>query len=73
MTNLGFEYYVNKRSYYIDGHDQEDVVKDRNDRFLIESFKYELLSYRWIQLTNEKAIEIENELLDFQKQMLLYL
>ena len=54
-------------SYYIDGHDREDIVKGYNDRFLIEYLKYELLSYRWTQIINEKAIKIENKSLDFPK------
>jgi hypothetical protein len=36
---MGYKYDENRRCYYTDGHEREDVVKDRNKRFLVEYFK----------------------------------
>jgi hypothetical protein len=44
---------------YTDGHEREDVVKDRNKRFLVEYFKLERRVHRWVQLIEEKANELE--------------
>ena len=30
---LGYKYSENKRNYYTDGHEREDVIKDRNNNF----------------------------------------
>ena len=49
---LGFKYDKNKRSYYTDGHEREVVVRDRNDRILINYFKAELQYYHWVQVTD---------------------
>jgi hypothetical protein len=38
---MGYKYDENCRCYYIDGHEQEDVVKDCNKRFIVEYFKLE--------------------------------
>jgi hypothetical protein len=38
---MGYKYDKNPRCYYTDGHEQEDVVKDRNKRFLVEYFELE--------------------------------
>jgi len=56
---LGYKYCENKRNYYTDGHEREDVIKDRNSRFLVKYFKNERRTYRWVQLTNEQAIDLE--------------
>ena len=45
---------------YIDGHQRSDVLYDREERSLPKYFKYELRTYRWVQLKEEKAIELEN-------------
>jgi hypothetical protein len=47
---------------YTDGHEREDVVKDRNKRFLVEYFKLERRVHRWVQLIEEKANELEESL-----------
>jgi hypothetical protein len=52
---MGYKYDKNRRCYYTDGHEREDVVKDRNKRFLVEYFKLERRAHRWVQLTEEKA------------------
>ena len=56
---LGYKYCENKRNYYTDGHEREDVIKDRNSRFLVKYFKNGRRIYRWVQLTNEQDIDVE--------------
>ena len=46
MQYLGFKYSENLKCYYNDGHEREDVVKHRNERFLVEYFELELRCYR---------------------------
>jgi hypothetical protein len=59
---MGYKYAKNHRCYYTDGHEQEDVVKARNKRFLVEYFKLERRAHCWVQLTKEKANELEETL-----------
>jgi hypothetical protein len=59
---MGYKYDENRRCYYTDGHEREDVVEDRNKRFLVQYFKLERRAHRWVQLTEEKAIELEESL-----------
>ena len=56
---MGYKYDENRRCYYTDGHKREDVVKDRNKRFIIQYFKLERRAHRWVQLMEEKAKELE--------------
>ena len=48
LVYLGYKYDENKKSYYTDGHEREDVVKDRNKRFLIKYFIAERRAHRWV-------------------------
>jgi hypothetical protein len=57
---LEFKYDEVKRCYYTDGHQRSDALYDQEERFLPKYFKYELRIYRWVQLKEEKAIELEN-------------
>jgi hypothetical protein len=59
---MGYKYDENRRCYYTDGHKREDVEKDRNKRFLVEYFKLERRAHLWMQLTEEKANELEETL-----------
>jgi hypothetical protein len=59
---MGYKYDENRRCYYTDGHKREDVVKERNKRFLVEYFKLERRAHHWVQLTEEKANELEETL-----------
>ena len=45
LKNLGYEYDENKRCYYTDGHEREDVILDREERFLGDYFNLEQRSY----------------------------
>ena len=67
MQYLGFKYSENLKCYYNDGHEREDVVKDRNDRFLVEYFKLERRCYRWVQLTKQEAENLEATIDNFPK------
>ena len=67
LQSYGFTYSDQKKCYFTDGHEREDVVKDRNNRFLLNYFRYELRSMRWIQITETLAKEIENETPSFPK------
>ena len=66
MNHLGFKYSENKRSYYTDGHEREDVVRDRNDRFIVDYFEAELQWYHWVQIKLEIATSLEQELGNFR-------
>jgi hypothetical protein len=56
---MGYKYDENRRCYYTDGHEREDAVKDQNKRFLTHYFKLECRAHRLVQLTEEKAKELE--------------
>ncbi len=59
---MGYKYDEDRLCYYTDGHEREDVVDDRNKRFLLQYFKLERWAHRWLQLTEEKAKELEETL-----------
>ena len=65
LTNFGFKYDKNSKSYYTDGHERKDVIEDRNERFLGSYYAYELRCHRWIQMTSTLAIDIEKKNKDF--------
>ena len=48
MKKLGFEYKSQTKCYYTDGHEREDVVKERNT-FIKNYFNIELETMRWVQ------------------------
>lgn len=55
----GYKYNENKRCYYTDGHERQDVVNDRNIRFLPAYFNYEKQAHCWVQMSECTAIEHE--------------
>ena len=67
MTDMGYTYDENKKCYYTDGHERPDVVKYRNENFLLQYFKYEQRCYRWVQLTDENIENIMKDYEDFPK------
>ena len=69
MHYLGLRYSFNKKTYYTDGHEREDVVDDRNNRFLEEYFDLELKTYRWVQVIEATAITLELEHDDFPSKV----
>ena len=54
----GYNYSCNNRSYYTDGHERPDVVKDRDERFLNEYFSAEIRTHRWVQIS---VRELQND------------
>ena len=52
MKYLGYIYDNNKRIHYIDGHEREKVVKDRNESLLIDYFRAGFYNHRCIQIQN---------------------
>ena len=59
ILHLGCKCCENKRSHCSDGHERKDVLKDGNERFLVQCFKIERRTHRWAQLTNEQAMQLE--------------
>jgi len=58
MKKLGFNYEPRKKSYYVDGHEKEATVNYRwsfVDRYL----QREQRMFRWIQITDEEALQLE--------------
>lgn len=52
MHTLGFVYKPRKKSYFVDAHEREDVVKDRH-AFIKEFLDLEFRMHRWIQLEED--------------------
>ena len=65
MKRLGYHYDDHKTCYYNDGHKREDVVKDRDKRFLNSYFKAEIRAHRWVQIDNKTAEELKKSNVDF--------
>ena len=65
MKDLGYTYDENKRTYYTDGHERQDVVEDRDNRFLKEYFNYEIRCHRWVQLSRKDAEDLHTKHKDF--------
>lgn len=49
MEALGFQYYVRRKTYYVDGHERPDNVENRRE-YIRRYFAYERCCFRWIQL-----------------------
>ena len=59
LKYLGYHYDKNKTSHYTDGDARDNVVDNRNNSFLIDYFKAERRTHRWVQADSKVAIEIE--------------
>ena len=57
-----------KKIYYTDGHERHNVVDDRNGRFLPEYFRLIKCAHRWIQLSEEEAVNLETTAKHFSKE-----
>ena len=60
MRLLGFQYDTRRKSFYVDGHERDDVVASRSTfckRYLTE---YEPYCNRWIRLPLREATTIKN-------------
>ena len=67
LKMFGFDYSEQKKCYFTDGHEREDIKLDRNERFLLDYFKKERYTMRWVQITELKGKELENEIENFPK------
>jgi hypothetical protein len=61
LGRLNFTYDFVKKVYYNDKH-ESDENKDHRGKFATTYFGYELLSYRWVQVPEQDAIQLENEM-----------
>ena len=53
LNEAGFKYTIHKKCYYVDIHEDDDVVADRNT-YLKELFTNEILEHCWIQMPRWK-------------------
>ena len=56
MQFLGYVYSETKKTYYTDGHEREDVIKNRDYRFLEAYFEYEQRCHRLIHIKKQDTI-----------------
>ena len=70
--SLGFSYEKNTKSYYIDRHEREDVIKDRNTLFLGSYYLYEVRCRIWIQMATSQVIQLEQNTNGFPLQCYHY-
>ena len=55
MREIGFKYEKHKKCYYVDRHEDEDVVDDRKT-YLSKFFKNEIYEHCWVQLTKSEYL-----------------
>ena len=67
MSGLGCTYNENKKCYYTESHERQDVVEDRNTRLLVHYFRLEKCAYRWVQLGEEDTVKMEITIDNFPK------
>ena len=60
MKKLGFNYEPRKKGYYVDGHEKEATISYRW-RFVERYLQYEQRMFRWIQIMQEEANELEGQ------------
>ena len=60
MNYIGFKFDERRKTYFSDRHEDESNVKYR-EKFTQEYFTYEKQSYRWIQLEEATAIQMEQD------------
>ena len=58
MKRLGMRYDTNRKTYYVDGHERDDVVASRNAFCIRYLHQYEPRCLRWVQLTQSEVDEI---------------
>jgi hypothetical protein len=81
MREVGFSYEAHKKSYYVDRHEDDDVVADRHI-YINEDLEDELYEHCWIQLPKKQYLNFkfkgriesirvkkENEVSDIAKQV----
>jgi hypothetical protein len=60
MRLLGFHYDTRKKSFYVDGHEREDVVANQNQFCREYLTEFEPYCRRWVQMTIEDASDIKD-------------
>eukprot|EP00978_Attheya_sp_CCMP212_P032127 scaffold123909_cov56-Attheya_sp.AAC.1 len=55
---LGFTYRERRKCYYTDGHEKAENVRARIN-FIVQYFGLEIRTYRFVQLTEEAALDLE--------------
>ena len=60
LHRLGFSYDARKKSFYVDGHEREDVVAYRREFCKRYLTVYEPRCLRWVQLRKEEAQAIDD-------------
>ena len=60
MRLLEFHYNARKKSFYVDGHEREDVVADRTSFCKQYLTEYEPYCRRWVQLSMNEAKTIKD-------------
>ena len=58
MKKVGFKYELHKKRYYVDRHEDEDVVSDRKT-YLVNYFDAEKYEHCWMQLPRRKYIAMK--------------
>ena len=53
MRQAGFRYEKHKKSYYVDRHEDPDVICDRKT-YLQRFFESEIFEHCWVQITRRK-------------------
>jgi hypothetical protein len=60
MREAGFSYEAHKKSYYVDRHEDDDVVADRHI-YINEDLEEELYEHCWIQLTKKQYLKYKRQ------------
>ena len=55
----GYNYDENKQYYYTNGHERDEVVRDRDDTCLTSYFDSEIDCYHWVQIEYSASLELE--------------
>jgi hypothetical protein len=58
LIKLGLKYEPRQKGYDVDGHEKADTINYRH-KFIEHYFQYELRAFRWIQISQEEAHDLE--------------
>jgi hypothetical protein len=59
LRQLGYKHADNTKCYYVDGHEKPEQQAYRK-KFIRSYFKHEIQGYRWVQLTEDEAMNLED-------------
>ena len=63
MRHLGFPYDKRRKSYFSDEYENDENTQDQR-KFIKKYFDYEKRTYQWVQVPEDIAIVMENDLDD---------